>query len=38
MAGVLAARKREGESYAALVRDYGLTKTQIEQAIVEYAA
>jgi uncharacterized protein (DUF433 family) len=38
MAGVLAARKRDGESYAALVRDYGLTKTQIEQAIVEYAA
>jgi uncharacterized protein (DUF433 family) len=38
MAGLLAARKRDGESYAALVRDYGLTKTQIEQAIVEYAA
>ncbi|MGA2218288.1 MAG: DUF433 domain-containing protein [Terracidiphilus sp.] len=38
MAGILAARKRDGESYAALVRDYGLTKTQIEQAIVEIAA
>lgn len=38
MAGVLAARKRDGETYAALVRDYGLTKTQIEQAIVETAA
>jgi len=37
MAGVLAARKRDGESYAALIRDYGLTKIQIEQA-VEYAA
>ena len=38
MAGILASRKRDGESYAALVRDYGLTKTQIEQAIVEIAA
>ena len=38
MAGILATRKRDGESYAALVRDYGLTKTQIEQAIVEIAA
>jgi uncharacterized protein (DUF433 family) len=38
MAGVLATRKRDGDSYASLVRDYGLTKTQIEQAIVEYVA
>lgn len=37
MAGVLAARKNDGESYASLIRDYGLTKTQIEQAINEYA-
>ena len=38
MACMLAARKEAGDSYADLVEDYGLTHTQIEQAIVEYAA
>lgn len=38
MASVLAARKEAGESYKDLIQDYGLTHTQIEQAITEYAA
>jgi uncharacterized protein (DUF433 family) len=38
MASVLAERKRAGESYGDLVKDYGLTESQIEQAITEYAA
>jgi uncharacterized protein (DUF433 family) len=38
MASVLAARKKSGESYDDLVQDYGLTHTQVEQAITEYAA
>ncbi len=38
MAAVLAARKNAGESYRDLIRDYGLTRSTIEQAITEYAA
>jgi uncharacterized protein (DUF433 family) len=38
MASVLAARKNAGESYDDLVQDYGLTHSQIEHAITEYAA
>lgn len=38
MAAVLAARSKAGESYADLARDFSLTRSQIEQAITEYAA
>lgn len=38
MASLLAARKEAGESYQDLVEDYGLTPSQIEHAITEYAA
>lgn len=38
MASVLAARKKSGESYDDLVRDYRLTPSQIEQVLTEYAA
>ena len=38
MAAVLVARRDAGESYRDLVRDYSLTRSQIEQAITEYAA
>jgi len=38
MASMLVARKKAGESYDDLVQDYGLTHTQIEHAITEYAA
>jgi uncharacterized protein (DUF433 family) len=38
MAAVLVARRNAGESYRDLIRDYSLTRSQIEQAITEYAA
>ena len=38
MACILADRKKAGESYADLSGDYGLTHSQIEHAITEYAA
>jgi uncharacterized protein (DUF433 family) len=38
MACVLAARRKSGESYDELIQDYGLTHSQIEHAITEYAA
>jgi uncharacterized protein (DUF433 family) len=38
MAAVLASRVKAGESYTDLVKDFSLTRSQIEQAITEYAA
>jgi uncharacterized protein (DUF433 family) len=38
MAAMLLARREAGESYKDLVKDYSLTRSQIEQAITEYAA
>lgn len=36
MAATLVARVQAGESYRALVKDYSLTRSQIEQAITDY--
>jgi uncharacterized protein (DUF433 family) len=38
LAAVLAARKKAGESVDDLVRDYSLSQSQVEQAILDYAA
>jgi uncharacterized protein (DUF433 family) len=38
MAATLAARSKAGESLKDLVKDYSLTRQQIEQAITEFAA
>jgi uncharacterized protein (DUF433 family) len=38
LAAVLAARKNAGESVDDLVKDYSLSQSQIEQAILDYAA
>jgi uncharacterized protein (DUF433 family) len=38
MAAVLVARNKAGESFADLVKDFSLTRSQVEQAITEYEA